>query len=98
MRTMHGHAHGHEHAHSHTHPDGTCTTTAHEHPHDHVHAHDPRAGRPGALHYGTGAAGGSVPGMSQARMVQIERDILAKNDGHAAAQPRRCWRGAACWR
>ena len=38
---------------------------------------------PGALHYGTGPAGNAVPGMSQARMVQIERDILAKNDGHA---------------
>jgi hypothetical protein len=35
--------------------------------------------------------------MSQARMVQVERDILARNDGHAAAQPRLLAR-AACWR
>ncbi len=79
-----GHAHGHEHAHSHTHPDGTVHDHGHDHPHDHVHGHDPVPDGPGALHYGTGAAGGSVPGMSQARMVQVERDILARNNDHAA--------------
>jgi len=87
------HAHGHDHAHSHTHPDGTVHSHGHDHPHDHVHGqghphdvghdHDHVHASPGALHYGTGAAGNTVPGMSQARMVQIERDILAKNDGHA---------------
>ena len=86
------HAHGHEHAHSHTHADGTVHDHGHDHPHDHDHAHPhdhghthaPVADGPGALHYGTGVAGGSVPGMSQARMVQVERDILARNDDHAA--------------
>jgi hydrogenase nickel incorporation protein HypB len=79
------HSHGHEHPHDHVHEH------AHEHPHghphghtqDHAHSHDHVHVSPGALHYGTGPAGNAVPGMSQARMVQIERDILAKNDGHA---------------
>jgi hydrogenase nickel incorporation protein HypB len=46
----------------------------------------------GALHYGTGAAGASAPGMSQARMVQVERDILSRND--AAARANRAWLAA----
>lgn len=56
------------HAHSHRHADG-----AHEHSHD-----------DGAMHYGHGPAGAHAPGMTQSRMVQIERDILSKNDGYAA--------------
>lgn len=36
-----------------------------------------------ALDYGAGAAGAHVPGMSQSRMVRIERDILAKNNEYA---------------
>ncbi len=86
------HAHGHEHTHSHTHADGTHHSHGHDHPHDHDHAHPhdhghahaPVADGPGALHYGTGPAGAAAPGMSQARMVQVERDILARNDDHAA--------------
>lgn len=31
-----------------------------------------------------GAAGTSVPGMSQSRLIQLEADILGKNDGYAA--------------
>ena len=46
----------------------------------------------GALHYGMGAAGTSAPGMSQARLVQIERDVLSRND--AAAQRNRAWLAA----
>ena len=38
----------------------------------------------GSLHFGHGPAGAHVPGMSQAQMVKIEQDILAKNDGFAA--------------
>jgi hydrogenase nickel incorporation protein HypB len=68
------HSHAHAHPHDHTHADGTT----HSHPHEHPHEHGA-----GALHYGTGAAGTSAPGMSQARLVQIERNILAKNDGLA---------------
>ena len=44
--------------------------------HDHRHAHR-------LLDYGKGPARGKVPGLSQARMVRIEKDILAKNDGYA---------------
>ena len=68
----------------HTHADGT--THSHEHDaagHAHAHEHQPHSQGAGHLHYGTGAAGASAPGMTQARMVQIERDILSKNDGVA---------------
>ena len=40
------------------------------------HAHD-------AMDFGAGPAGAHAPGMSQARMVKIERDILSRNDGYA---------------
>jgi hydrogenase nickel incorporation protein HypB len=81
------HEHGHDHPHDHD----------HAHPHDHGHTHAPVADGPGALHYGTGPAGGSAPGMSQARMVQVERDILARNDGHATRN-RAALARAACLR
>lgn len=47
------------------------------HAHDHHHHH-----------YGTGAAGVSVPGMSQARLIEVETSILAKNDAIAASNRR----------
>ena len=95
--TTHSHVHAdhaHDHAqdggqgapheHAHTHADGTVHRPAHGHPHEHSHAEvDAAVGAVGTLHYGSGAAGASAPGMTQARMVQIERDILAKNDGVA---------------
>jgi hydrogenase nickel incorporation protein HypB len=48
----------------------------HAHPHDHTHSHD-------TIDFGTGPAGRHAPGLSQSRMVKIERDILAKNNGYA---------------
>jgi len=48
----------------------------HSHPHEHVHTHTP-------LDFGSGPAGAHAPGLSQARMVKIERDILSKNDSFA---------------
>ena len=36
------------------------------------------------LHFGRGPARAHAPGLSQSRMVQIEQDILGKNDRHAA--------------
>jgi len=36
-----------------------------------------------AIDFGAGAAGSHAPGMTQARMVKIERDILAKNNDYA---------------
>ncbi|KAF0205283.1 MAG: hydrogenase nickel incorporation protein [Gallionellaceae bacterium] len=49
-------------------------TQAGEHAHDHVHAQ---------IDFGSGPAGAHAPGLSQARMVKIERDILSKNDALA---------------
>jgi len=54
---------------THSHPH------AHSHEHDHVHDH----------HYGQGPAHSHAPGMSQSRMVQIEQDILSKNNEYANA-------------
>ena len=59
----------HVHSHNHEHQDG------HEHPP--VHEAD------GRLHFGTGPARAHAPGLSQARMVQIEQDVLARNDAYA---------------
>jgi hydrogenase nickel incorporation protein HypB len=38
----------------------------------------------GDMHFGTGPAGVHVAGMSQARLIEIETDILSKNDRYAA--------------
>ncbi|BCK88358.1 hydrogenase maturation factor HypB [Sideroxyarcus emersonii] len=51
---------------------------SYEHAHEHEQGH-----RHGAIDFGNGPAGAHAPGMSQARMVKIERDILAKNDSYA---------------
>jgi hydrogenase nickel incorporation protein HypB len=57
--------------HTHTHADGTT----HSHSGAHRHQHD--------LHYGLGSARAHATGMSQARMVKVEQNILAKNDAYA---------------
>jgi hydrogenase nickel incorporation protein HypB len=48
----------------------------HSHQHDHSHTHD-------SINYGSGPANAHAPGLSQARMVKIERDILSKNNSYA---------------
>jgi len=60
--------HSHEHEHEHDH--------SHEHEHDHSHSDEQH-------HYGHGPAHAHAPGMSQARMVQVEQDILGKNNEYA---------------
>ncbi|MEC7761623.1 MAG: hydrogenase nickel incorporation protein HypB [Pseudomonadota bacterium] len=50
---------------------------AHHHHHDHHHGHD--------IHFGQGAAGVDVAGMSQERLIEIETGILSKNDRFAQA-------------
>jgi len=95
----HGHEHGHEHAHEHAHDHDHVhhhghvhagdAAPRHEHEHVHVmadgtvvthtHAHDGATD----LHYGHGPAHSHAPGMSQSKMVQVEQDILARNDSHA---------------
>lgn len=86
-RDAHGHdhaAHGHHHRHSHDHGHDHD----HGHHHDHEH-HDHRHDHGGASHgddsidYGAGLAGVHAPGLSQERIVKIERDILSKNDAYA---------------
>ncbi|ALK10300.1 hydrogenase nickel incorporation protein HypB [Blastochloris viridis] len=96
---LHADSHSHSHAHVHRHPDGTVHSHDHgqdhahahghdhshgdgdEHHHDHVHDH----GEVGTHDYGAGAAGVHLPGLSQDRIVRIERDILAKNNAFASA-------------
>jgi hydrogenase nickel incorporation protein HypB len=89
----HGAAHDHAHHHGHTHETAAGTPDGHEHAHEHahdhvlpdgsvvrhVHAHDGSTD----LHYGRGPAHAHAPGLSQSKMVQIEQDILSKNDRHA---------------
>ncbi len=78
----HGHADGH--AHTHRHADGTAHSHAHDHAGEHDHIHEE-----GLIDYGNGPAGAHAPGMSQAKMVQVEQDILAKNNAYADENRRR---------
>ena len=97
----HGREHAHEygeetldvHSHTHRHADGSEHSHAHTHDGEHVHEHrhEPHHhehGVGGDLDFGAGPARAHVPGMSQSRMVQIEQDILAKNNAYAAANRR----------
>ncbi|MET0050319.1 MAG: hydrogenase nickel incorporation protein HypB [Candidatus Thiodiazotropha sp.] len=78
----HTHEEGHAHPHHHHHHD-------HDHAHDHAHEHGGHAHTHDHTHdYGQGPAHAHAPGMSQARMVQIEQDILGKNNEYAAANRR----------
>ncbi|MBU3698318.1 MAG: hydrogenase accessory protein HypB, partial [Dechloromonas sp.] len=85
---VHGHAHTHAdgttHVHEHVHQGEHAHDHGHEHCHDHDHHHHQHV-IGGDLDYGTGPARAHVPGMSQSRMVQIEQDILSKNNVYAAA-------------
>lgn len=75
----HAHAHGASHEHEHTHHGHAhAESSAHSHSHGHDHGH-----HDGTLDYGAGPARAHAPGLSQARMVEIETSILAKNDGYA---------------
>jgi hydrogenase nickel incorporation protein HypB len=75
--------HDHEHSHDHVHADGSRHShghdhgdESHEHPHEHPHAHEHPHGQ---------AAHSHAPGLDNKRMVQIEQDILAKNNAYAQA-------------
>ena len=83
----HDHHHGedHEHGHEHVHADGTRHSHGHGHDGDHVHDHDHDHGH-GAGHdhqHRYAPVHSHAPGVSQKRMVQIEQDILAKNNAYA---------------
>ncbi|MHB8353636.1 MAG: hydrogenase nickel incorporation protein HypB [Burkholderiales bacterium] len=68
------------HEHEHVSADGAIYRHVHAHEHrgHNDHAHDHR-------HFDLDAVRSHAPGMTQARMVQIERDILSKNNGYAAS-------------
>jgi hydrogenase nickel incorporation protein HypB len=55
----------------------------HEHSHEHHHHHDSDT-----HDYSQGTAHAHAPGLSQSRMVQIEQDILSKNNQYANANRR----------
>lgn len=76
--TIEGHAHGHTHDHDHPH-DHSHEAEAHTHDHDHEHHHHDDK----THDYGQGPAHAHAPGLSQSRMVQIEQDILGKNNQYA---------------
>ncbi len=86
------------HTHHHTHPHGHDHHHAHDHSHDHAHGHshdhdneshgEGQPGNGGDLDYGRGSARAHAPGLSQRRMVQIEQDILGKNNAYAAQNRR----------
>jgi hydrogenase nickel incorporation protein HypB len=77
----HDHEHGHHHGHSHDYSHGHSHD--HDHPHGHTHPHHHDHDSDKDIHYGRGIAGVHVPGMSQKRIVQIEKDILSHNDDFA---------------
>ena len=64
--------------HVHHHPDPPAPDHHHHPPHGSEHG-EPGQGKPLHAH---------APGLSRARMVEIEQDILAHNDAHAAANRR----------
>ena len=76
------HAH---HEHDHAHADGTTHSHGHQHAGDqaHDHAHDHRPGHSYA------PAHAHAPGIGNKRMVQIEQDILSKNNAYAAQNRQR---------
>jgi hydrogenase nickel incorporation protein HypB len=80
----HGHGAGHEHAHGHEHGHQHADGSWHSHDHDGEHEHEDGHAQDGVdLDYGQGPARTHAPGISQARMVQIEQDILGKNNSYA---------------
>ena len=73
------HPPSHPHSHSDSHRPSAHSHALHSEDasgHLHAHHHD---------HYGAGEAGLSVPGFTQERLIEIEREILSRNDVDAAA-------------
>ena len=89
-----------DHAHEHTHADGTTHSHPHGHDGEHAHGRDHEGGgwhrhADGTVHRHAHAGATALlgaahaPGIPAARIVQIEQDILAKNDGYARANRQR---------
>lgn len=88
MAHLHGHDHDRSHAHLHDHGDGLSHDHAHEHRHHHNHAHDDaelhghgRDHADGHHHHGHGH---ERPSHGPTSVVELETQILAKNDALAA--------------
>jgi hydrogenase nickel incorporation protein HypB len=83
------------HAHEHRHEDGTVHSHAHGHDGEHAHPH-PHTHAPAGFSYAPrhqhhhGHEHTHAPGLSPGRMVQIEQDILSKNNAYANAN-RKLW-------
>ena len=84
-----GQSHSNEKSEEHHHHDHHHHDHDHDHDHhnDHAHGHSQHGHHHEQHHhdYGKGSAGVSVPGMTQSRLIQVEQDILAKNNAYAAA-------------
>nr|WP_314266615.1 hydrogenase nickel incorporation protein HypB [uncultured Moellerella sp.] len=77
----------HHHYHQHEQPSSHEKTHEHQHEHPHVEHNFKPVGEHQDLDYGHGEAGTHAPGISQKRMLQIEMDVLGKNN-HLAAHNR----------
>ena len=80
----HVHADGTRHSHDHEHAGGEAHDHSHEHTHGHEHGH-----RYVPVHSNASPAHSHAPGLGAKRMVQIEQDILAKNNAYATQNRRR---------
>ncbi|OHC66228.1 MAG: hydrogenase accessory protein HypB [Rhodocyclales bacterium GWA2_65_19] len=77
----HVHADGTTHSHAHQHDHGHVAGAAHEHVHEDPQAHSHR--------HSYAPAHAHAPGVGTRRMVQIEQDILSKNNAYAAQNRQR---------
>ncbi|MGY0576046.1 hydrogenase nickel incorporation protein HypB [Bradyrhizobium sp. RDM12] len=86
IEDAHGHHHdhgdGHEHGGHHHHHRGDGHDHGHHHHHGGAHGHAPDEA--GLLDCGANPAGQKIAGKSSDRIIQVERDILGKNDRLAA--------------
>ena len=65
--------------------EGEANIEDHPHGHDHDHGNEHHHADGHTHDYGQGPAHAHAPGLSQTRMVQIEQDILSKNNQYANA-------------
>ncbi|MBY6209359.1 MULTISPECIES: hydrogenase nickel incorporation protein HypB [Halomonas] len=86
----HAHHHAHPYGHGHGHHPGHSHDHHHDHGHDHHHDHghsyshdqagSVTAGAEPHLDCGSGPAGVEVAGLSQRRLIEIETDVLSRNN------------------
>lgn len=89
-----GDVHNHYHQYEPAPVDGKSKKYKHKHKHKHVYAMAENSFKPAGEHhdldYGHGEAGTHAPGISQKRMLQIEMDVLDKNN-HLAEHNRQAF-------